>query len=499
MCTVPMSLRDALRHPSLAAAEPVLWTGTDEIPVRWVHSSEVIELAHLLRGGELVLTAALVLAGATEAQQRRYVRELVARGVTAVAVETSEALPEPVLDEARRREFPLIQLRRTVPFVEIAENINGLLLNESVHRLRLADSLSDELSERLTSGADLRDLVDCLASRLRAAVSVRDCAGSLLAGTAVDPATPETREAPIAVRHVVSAVLAVGPGPETDPALLEAALDRAPQSLALALLRTRPSDVDSDATRSFFHAVEEPERAVAPLARLAAPTRLAGAHFCTAVVSSGHAGALEQAMRRRGRVVLSRLSREEALSIVALPDDRPEHARLTLLTDLRQAAGEHRAAVGLLARGVEQLPRVVAEARRCLELPRTAREPVIDAAECAVERLVSRLRDREALRDYVGEQLGALLDQEPATRDRLLSTLVAFFDSGGNKTATARHLHLQRQTLYQRLDRLSGLLERDLTAPSALPALHVAVRLWQALQSDAPNGPAAGESFSGSW
>lgn len=483
---MPIPLRDVLNHPSLAPAGPVLITGRENPLVRWVHSSEVMELAHLLRGGELVLTAGLVLAGATESQQRRYVRELVARQVAAVAIETDGPIPEPVLDEARRLDFSLICLTRTIPFVAITESINGQLINESVSRLRLADSLSDELSQRLTEGGDVHTLVDVLAARLHAGVAVVGCSGDLLAESAGLPAyADDPREAPIAVRNVVTATLLVSSGEQTDPAMLAAALDRAPQSLALSLLRSRPSDADSHATRAFFDALER--RAPLPLTQLIASTRLAGTTCFTAVVlpAAARIGTVEQAARRRGRQVLSHLARDELLSVVALDAEHPEKARRALIADLREA-GQHpeRVAVGPVARDVERIPHSVAEARRCLELSAVGPEAVIDAASVAVDRLVSRLGAKDTLRDFVEEQLGPLLDQEPVTRDRLLDTLVAFFDCAANKTATAQALHLQRQTLYQRLDRISEHLDRDITAPTSAPALHMAIRLWQAMTSD---------------
>src|SRR5690349_16617273 len=105
-----LTLERALTSPSLARGEPRVLTGEHQLHrrVRWVHSSEVLEIASLLRGGELLLTGGQMLGRATAAQQRRYVRDLAERGVTAVAVETGPELPElpaAVLDEAARLDF----------------------------------------------------------------------------------------------------------------------------------------------------------------------------------------------------------------------------------------------------------------------------------------------------------------------------------------------------------------------------------------------------------
>jgi PucR family transcriptional regulator, purine catabolism regulatory protein len=70
---------------------------------------------------------------------------LSARGVAGLAIETKHRLPSvPVemAEDAERLGLPLIELRKVVPFVAFTEAINGLLVNESVRRLQLADRVS---------------------------------------------------------------------------------------------------------------------------------------------------------------------------------------------------------------------------------------------------------------------------------------------------------------------------------------------------------------------
>jgi PucR family transcriptional regulator, purine catabolism regulatory protein len=70
---------------------------------------------------------------------------LSARGVAGLAIETEHRLPSvPVemVEDAERLGLPPIELRKVVPFVAVTEAINGLLVNESVRRLQLADRVS---------------------------------------------------------------------------------------------------------------------------------------------------------------------------------------------------------------------------------------------------------------------------------------------------------------------------------------------------------------------
>src|SRR3712207_6588511 len=129
-----LTLERVLDHPSVRRGDPCVRAGSSGLQrrVRWIHSSEVMEIASLLRGGELLLTGGAMLAGATPVDQRRYVRELAERNVTGVAIEIGAglpAVPDAVVGEAESLGFPVIELRRRVAFVDVAEAVNAELVD----------------------------------------------------------------------------------------------------------------------------------------------------------------------------------------------------------------------------------------------------------------------------------------------------------------------------------------------------------------------------------
>lgn len=509
---MPMVLGAVLDHPSLAPAEPTLLTreAHADRTVRWVHSSEVLEIAPLLRGGELLLTGGSVLSYVSAERQRAYIRGLAAHGVTAVAIETTgegAGLPDALVDEAQKQDFALIQLARTAPFVEITEEINGRLVNDSVRRLRLADSLSDSLSEQLTSGAEPQQLADTLAAVTGATVTVRDTAGEPVATAAQEMIAPDAvaasatpavsaecvRHAAIAVHGVTTALLELVPPAEADDALIEAALDRAPQAFGLALLRSVPPTPAARTARALFRALREPGGQ--ELAPLIEASGLASSDTFVAVTAVDSTptfrGVLEQAMRRGGRNVLSHVDDHEFLALVILDRDRPESSRQSLVDDIQQVGDLllERPTIGVgPPAGSARLAHSVIEARRCLapSMRSHAVDGVVDARRCGLPRLVHRLDADDALDAFVAEQLGAVLELPWEVRARLLHTLEVFFDCAANKTETARRLHLRRQTLYQRLDKLSRVLGREVTDPATLADLQVAARIHQVLESRQP-------------
>src|SRR5438874_11978780 len=120
------TLADVLDLPALRRADPHVRAAVDKLrrAVRWVHVSEVADIAHLLRGGELVLTTGIALPD-DPAALTRYVDELADIGVAGLVVELvrhwSEALPHALVNAAERHTMPLVTLSRETRFVAVTE------------------------------------------------------------------------------------------------------------------------------------------------------------------------------------------------------------------------------------------------------------------------------------------------------------------------------------------------------------------------------------------
>src|SRR6185503_14745045 len=117
----------------VVAAEPLVLAGRTRLGrmVTWVHTSEVLDIASLLRGGELLLVGGVSLATATADERRAYIRELAEVGAAGIALETGTsipAVPEEMITEAERVGLTLIQLERVVRFVEVTQAVNGQLV-----------------------------------------------------------------------------------------------------------------------------------------------------------------------------------------------------------------------------------------------------------------------------------------------------------------------------------------------------------------------------------
>ncbi len=494
-----LTLTRVLDHPSVQKGEPRVLAGAEGLHrrVRWVHSSEVLEIASLLRGGELLLTGGEMLAAAAPAEQQRYVRALAERRVTGVAIETGSGLstiPAVLLSEADALGFPVVELRRRIPFVDVAEAINGELVDESVTRLRYGGELAHTLSTLLARGEDLQALLELLTVHTGVPVVLLAGSGDVIAesGTVRSAAAddvvppPEVVTSRITVRGAHAATLVFHPGPQTDPDLLAVVSERASEAIGLALLRSRPPSTRDFAASALVRLAGRARPEAGALIRLGRTIDLdpggpaVAIAVSTAAASAGLPG-LDVLLRRHGRVATD-TSDTGVRVILSLPDRHAAASTRTELLDaLRVWAREHDAvvlAVGPLVPDLTSVPTSMSLAASSLE-HKALYGPgaVVDATAAGIETLLGAedLRERRDL--FVRGQLAMVLALDPGERERLLRTLEVYFDSGCSKTRTAELLHVQRQSLYGRLERAFALIGGDPTGTARALPLHLALRL----------------------
>ncbi|MGK5628351.1 PucR family transcriptional regulator [Streptomyces sp. URMC 123] len=202
--------------------------------------------------------------------------------------------------------------------------------------------------------------------------------------------------------------------------------------------------------------------------------------------------------------VLVRAAQEElvAVGLPVLLGVRPVEGRVPLLVGLRAEADREQVAdrvaaalrAGLdragLARADARQPAVVAGVaggwartgpglRHAAEAAAAAQvlppRPWYDARRLDIDLLLWRLREHPDLAAFVDRALGPLLAHDRSARPPLVPTLEAYLAHAGRKAETARELHLNRQTLYDRLARISHLLAADLDDPQTVLALNLAL------------------------
>ncbi|MFC8454168.1 PucR family transcriptional regulator [Kitasatospora sp. NPDC057223] len=155
-----------------------------ERPVRWVHVSELPDVAGMLQGGELVLTTGIALPEDREGLAR-YVRELDEVGVAGLVIEFGrryfDNLPRALVHAAEQRGLPLIALRRELRFVAVTEAVHALVVNAQLEQLRISEAVHQVFNELAVEGAEPAEVVRQVARMAGAPVVLENLAHQVLA------------------------------------------------------------------------------------------------------------------------------------------------------------------------------------------------------------------------------------------------------------------------------------------------------------------------------
>jgi purine catabolism regulator len=382
--------------------------------------------------------------------------------------------------------------------VEVTQAVNELLVDGAVRRLREADEISRGLSSALAAGRDLPALLGELGRRLGRPVTLTAADGAVLGGAR--GRRPATRGGPVLTVPVLvhgSAEAWLSTPDGEDGELVGHVLERAADTLALALLRSGADrGAEQVVRRRLAAALLDGDGAVeaAALARSAGLPET-GARCVVAVGGLGGGrvlGAVDTAARRAaaalrvggahgpGTAVTAEVGGRVCVVLASVGPARRTAAELRdqLARALQELPSAAPVVVGPEVAGLEELARSAAEARRLLAwadvLPGPG--PVHDAAELGPERVLLAAYGRAELHAFAREQLGPLLEADARSGGALLATLEAVLTAPEGKAGAARRLRIQRQTLYQRLERIEAALGADLADGRVRASLLLALR-----------------------
>ncbi|MER5723201.1 PucR family transcriptional regulator [Streptomyces sp. NPDC012842] len=530
-----ITVRQALELPGLRGGLPEVLTCADRLDrtVRWVHAGEAPNIPALLKGGELLLTTGLGL-GTRPAEQRAFVRRLADRGIAALVVELGPRfgrLPSAIVEAARTAGLPLVQLHREVPFVAVTEEIHTEIVNGHYALLRRAEEVHRRCTQAVLGGGGVPQVLGILADFAGNPVFLETPDGRLL--FAAGPGTGPAGAGPLQVWEGLRGARAARAAPPAGAVLVEVpgggpgtgsvrarlvllavsgslltvhrmAAERAAGILAVVLMQARQEEELAARGRGDF-LTDLAEGRIAPGDAPAQAGvlgfRPGGDPLLPVVMRLAPESAPSGSWALLARAVAEELAGVGAPVLVGV---RPVEGRVPLLLALRpgttRTALADRVAAALragadragLERPGDRTPSAVvvgdaggweaagAGLRHAAEAATAARglgdRPWWDARRLDIDLLLWRLRDQPDLASFVERSVGPLLAHDRTARPALLPTLEAYLAHAGRKAEAARELHLNRQTLYNRLARIGELLGTDLDDPQSVLALSLALR-----------------------
>lgn len=206
--------------------------------------------------------------------------------------------------------------------------------------------------------------------------------------------------------------------------------------------------------------------------------------------------AVEQALREAKLTGLSSSVDDQAVGVLlALPDPAAEERALAAfavaLRRNRMDAAPARPGAVIVAAGsgvgsLREARRSLVEARQVADAARRDRRdlPIFRLPHVGLAGLLHLLRDEPRLQTFVERELGALLAYDARhPREQLLGTLRTYLEQGRNKSAAAAAAHLSRPAFYDRLARISRILDVDLDSVEVSLSLHVALLALDAIRT----------------
>lgn len=184
------------------------------VPITWVATTELDDVARFLRGGELVLTT--LLSERDDAALVAFVEGVAGAGAAALCVGIGHVrthMPEAAVSAATRVGLPLLESPPEVPFVQISRFVADHVFADEYRAVRQHARDQETLLAAVSDTDPVAALVESLHRVLGEPVVLRDATGRLVAGRPrTTDALPDPVATPVRVRRRVVARIETATG-----------------------------------------------------------------------------------------------------------------------------------------------------------------------------------------------------------------------------------------------------------------------------------------------
>jgi PucR family transcriptional regulator, purine catabolism regulatory protein len=518
-----VTVAQVLEMPAVRGAGPDVLAGAGGLghEVRWVHTTELADIAPLLRGGDLLLTTGIALPETPE-DLRAFAASLGESDAAGLLIELGRrwrSIPAALVEACEGLTLPLVALTREVKFAAIAQAVGERIVDEQLAELREAQRVHDTFTELSVAEAGPRQILEAVQQLSGAAVVLEsehhqvldyrsgpeDIAEFLAdwparsRGVRLDGRTGWDEKNGWLVTRLGKRDRGWGrlvvQSPGRPPQRMVAIVERAAAALAMHRLHDRHRD---SLVRRAHH-----ELLVGLLADPGDPDVLRRCELAGVPVAKRQFVGLTLRPRLQGATTgqpAESLVEEIIASMVHAAHERKVPALVCevdrdvrVLLSLATSANPNRI-VDELASRVSRRHRVVVGAGRPVdrvgEIDRTLREGQhvvqsvrADGGDRMVHRLedvhlrglLTLLGDDDRVRLFVSRELDSLKEHDGRWGTGLLDAVAALVRHPVSKSEAAASLHISRPVFYDRLAKAERLLAVDLDDPDIRVSLHVAL------------------------
>lgn len=159
-----ITVKDVLKRPLFYKARVVAGEGGLDKRVRWAHILEISNFDSLIHGGEMILTTGIGLQ-LNVASKISFLEKLIDYGVSCLCIELGNyfgSVPQDMLEIANKNDFPIIVFEDIVRFIDITQDLHGLIINHHYEMLEGLEKISRQFNQLSLTSQGVQNILKLL-------------------------------------------------------------------------------------------------------------------------------------------------------------------------------------------------------------------------------------------------------------------------------------------------------------------------------------------------
>lgn len=490
--------------------------------IRWVHVLEVTSIQNLLHGNELILSTGV---GWKEDHNSFYslVQQSIKANAAGLCIELGtyiSKIPQKIIDLANTYDFPIIVFFKKVKFIDITQEIHSLLIKKHYQILEDLEDYSSNLNQLLLSPNPHKRILEFLHDYLKVTVFYISNQGEIQVIPKKTPIEQEkilqalqtaevtsnlhiAHQSVQALDHTFADLFIVSERNEITE-FDSLILDRSAIALAQSLLRElyieeQRKTEEGEWVRTWLGGKNSEEQIHKYLLEIDPNLRpngcavlLCKAENLNKVTSEFNYFKLytRSIFERKGIFLLTHIEKDTIIFI--LLNNRKDNDfkyRVQEVIDYlkesefikKQKLSNLEFSVGKFVSNLEYVKSSYHTAKETMNLREKMPNELLNYfyEDLYIFRLVLAANSQGVLHEFIHDYIGPVLLHDQQNNGELLKTLKVYLQCKGAKKETAEQLHIVRQTLYHRLDRLYELIGRDFMEPYKRQAIEASISAYE--------------------
>ncbi|CAH0297314.1 PucR family transcriptional regulator [Peribacillus sp. Bi134] len=519
---VKLSVNEILKNKHFASAKVLAGKGGLDRLVRWVHVMEVDSIESLLNGNELILSTGVGWKGG-ENTFTSLIQQSIDANAAGLCIELGtyiSEIPEAALQLANTNDFPLIVFQKKVRFIDITQELHSLLIKKHYRILTDLEDYSNRLNQLLLSANPQQRILQLIHEHLKLTVLYITNQGEIEIISKKERAEEEkiiqlfksnniSKHMSVAHQSVQAlnqtfADLFVFSESGSITEFESLILDRSAIALAQSLLRElyieeQRKTKEAEWVRRWLEGENSAEQIQKYLSELE-PNLKSNTYtvlLCKAVniekVSSefNYIKIYCRSMfEQKGIFLLTDIGKNQIIFILINKWKKEDFKRriqegIEVLKNSdsfkKYKFSDFSFSVGKFVTNLNEVRNSYTSAKETMNIREKIPNELnsIFYEDLYIFRMVLAAHDQGILNEFITDYIGPVISQDQQNSGELLKTLKTYLQCKGAKKETAEQLHIVRQTLYHRLEKLYELIGRDFMDPYKRQAIEVAISSYE--------------------